>query len=100
MVLTHVLSAAWLTVLSKLDLSSPSLVLYYMDVSVQPKDLLSDSNINLGNIPPARKLYKVHSLRCTVSLLAPLCLARNIHGDGAHGISPLTPSKSGNAALI
>lgn len=67
---------------------------------MQPKDLLSDSNINLGNIPSARKLYKVHSLRCTISLLAPLCLARNIHGDGAHGISPPTPAKSGNAALV
>lgn len=46
----------------------PSPALYYRDASVLPRDLLSGCNINLGNIPSARELYKVHSPRCLISL--------------------------------
>lgn len=57
----HILAAVWLPVLPELDLAFPSPAFYYRDGSVQPRDLLSGCNINLGNIPSARELYKVHS---------------------------------------
>lgn len=55
-------------VLPELGLAFPSSALYYRDASVLPRDLLSGCNINLGNVPSARELYKVHSPRCMISL--------------------------------
>lgn len=59
----HILAAA------ELGLAFPSPALCYRDASVQPRDLLSGCNRNLGNIHSARELYKVHSPRC----MTPLC---------------------------
>lgn len=59
----HILAAA------ELGLAFPSPALCSRDASVQPRDLLSGCNRNLGNIHSARELYKVHSPRC----MTPLC---------------------------